>query len=275
MRSSRAASAQSVRSPAPHRGAARRSLRHLDANVASLPRALSKLGYCSRTEACALIDAGRVRVNGRIAAHATLRVNMVRDAIQVDGEPIAAAEKFYLMLNKPRGVITTRSDPQQRGTVYDCLAGLDVPFLSAVGRLDKASEGLLLLTNDTRWAERLLNPANNVNKCYHVKIDRLADDALLRRLMDGIDDDGERLVAKSASILRTGSRACWLEVVLDQGRNRQIRRLIAAQDAEVTRLVRTEIGGVPLGDLGKGAARFLTPDEVRRLAQAGEHAQRR
>jgi 23S rRNA pseudouridine2605 synthase len=250
-------------------------LRQFDANVVSLPRALSKLGFCSRTEACAFIDAGRVRVNGRVAAYATLRVNMVRDAIEVDGTPIVAAQKFYLMLNKPRGLITTRNDPQQRGTVYDCLSGLDVPFLSAVGRLDKASEGLLLMTNDTRWAERLLNPANNVNKRYHVKIDQVADDAFLRRLVDGIEHDGESLAAKSASLLRAGSRGCWIEIVLDQGRNRQIRRLIAAQGAEVARLVRTDVGGVPLGDLPKGEARFLTVDEVRALSEAGQSGAQR
>ncbi len=238
----------------------------MDANVVSLPRALSKLGYCSRTEAAVLIEAGRVRVNGRVAKLLTLRVHLVEDAITVDGAAVVAAQKHYLMLNKPRGLITTRNDPQQRGTVYDCLAGHNVPYLSAVGRLDKASEGLLLMTNDTLWAERLLNPDSHVDKRYHVKIDRMADDAFLAALMDGIDDEGERLTAKSASLLREGPRASWLDIVLDEGRNRQIRRMVAALGAEVTRLVRTEIGSVALGDLPKGGVRALTPDEVRRLS---------
>jgi 23S rRNA pseudouridine2605 synthase len=234
--------------------------------VASLPRALSKLGYCSRTAAMALIAAGRVRVNGQPAKHEAMRVHMARDVITVDGEPVMAARKHYLMLNKPRGLITTRSDPQQRGTVYDCLAGHDVPYLSAVGRLDKASEGLLLLTNDTLWADRLLDPVSHVDKRYHVKIDRLADEGFLSALTAGIDDSGERLVAKSASLLREGPRAAWLDIVLDQGRNRQIRRMVAALGAEVTRLVRVQIGGLQLGDLPKGDVRSLTSDEIARLS---------
>lgn len=238
----------------------------MDANVVSLPRALSKLGYCSRTEAAVLIEAGRVRVNGRVAKLLTLRVHLVEDTITIDGAAVVAAQKHYLMLNKPRSLITTRNDPQQRGTVYDCLAGHDVPYLSAVGRLDKASEGLLLMTNDTLWAERLLNPVSHVDKRYHVKIDRMADEAFLAALKNGIDDDGERLTAKSASLLREGPRSSWLDIVLDEGRNRQIRRMVAALGAEVTRLVRIEIGSVALGDLPKGSVRALTADEVKRLS---------
>lgn len=265
MRSSRTTSGRST-GFASRRGEARARSRPLDASVVSLPRALSKLGYCSRTEATALIEAGRVRVNGRVAKLVTLRVHLVDDAITVDGAPVVAAQKHYLMLNKPRGLITTRNDPQQRGTVYDCLAGHNVPYLSAVGRLDKASEGLLLMTNDTLWAERLLNPVSHVDKRYHVKIDRLADTAFLDALMQGIDDEGERLTARAVSLLREGPRTSWLDIVLNEGRNRQIRRMVAALGAEVTRLVRIGVGSVSLGDLSKGGVRALTPDEVQRLS---------
>jgi 23S rRNA pseudouridine2605 synthase len=240
------------------------------ADVASLPRALSKLGYCSRTEAAALIAQGRVTVDGVRARDPGQRVDIVRSVIHVDAVTVARSEPVYLMLNKPRGLVTTRRDPQQRETVYDCLAGLDLPFVTPVGRLDKASEGLLFLTNDTAWADYLLDPASNIRKCYHVQIDRHADKALLAALEAGIVDGGEALVARSATLLRTGTRTCWLEIVLTEGRNRQVRRLLAAQGAGVLRLVRVSIGGVALGSLGKGAVRPLTPDEHRRLGAPGK-----
>jgi 23S rRNA pseudouridine2605 synthase len=229
--------------------------------VVSLPRALSKLGFCSRTQAEALIMEGRVRVDGRVVRNATARVDPGRARISVDGRPVVAERKVYLMLNKPRGLVTTRDDPQERATVYDCLEGIELPFVAPVGRLDKASEGLLLMTNDTRWAQRVLDPASNVEKVYHVQIDRMPDDAMLARLQAGMVLDGERLVAKSASLLRAGARKAWLEIVLSEGRNRQIRRLLDAVDAEVLRLVRIDVGGVRLGDLPRGAVRHLTPAE--------------
>ncbi|MFD0390930.1 pseudouridine synthase (plasmid) [Tistrella bauzanensis] len=234
-------------------------------DLASLPRALSKLGYCSRTEAAALIAAGRVTVDGRPARGLTQRVDLANSVLQVDGQQVVPAGPVYLMLNKPRGLITTRSDPGQRGTVHDCLAGLDLPFISAVGRLDRASEGLLLMTNDTLWAERLLNPASNVAKTYHVKIDRPADGNLLRALEQGIDGPEGWLAARSARLLRCGRRSSWLEIVLTEGRNRQIRRLLSAREAGVLRLVRVAVGGVALGDLPKAAVRPLTDDEWCRL----------
>ena len=229
-------------------------------SVVSLPRALSKLGYCSRTEAATLIEAGRVSIGGRTARSVTLRVDPARDRITVDGADIAAEAKVYLMLNKPRGLVTTRRDPQDRGTVYDCLPP-DLPFLSPVGRLDKASEGLLLLTNDTGWAEYLLNPASGVPKTYHVKIDRIADTGFITGLSAPVEDGGERLSAAAVRHLRTGSRSSWIEIVLTEGRNRQVRRMVAAQGANVLRLVRVGIGTVSLGDLGKGQIRPLTREE--------------
>jgi 23S rRNA pseudouridine2605 synthase len=235
----------------------------------SLNRALSKLGLCSRKQAELLIAEGRVRVGGKVVRDPSLRVDLNRDRIAVDGARIAAEAKVYLMINKPRGLVTTRDDPQGRGTVYDCLTGLDLPFVSPVGRLDKASEGLLLMTNDTHWANGLLDPASHVAKTYHVQIGAAPDEAMLARFREGADVDGELLTASSIDLLRSGGRTAWLEIVLDEGRNRQIRRLLGAFDVEVLRLIRVAIGALHLGELAKGQARHLTSEELALLATAG------
>jgi 23S rRNA pseudouridine2605 synthase len=228
----------------------------------SLNRALSKLGLCSRTQAEVLIEEGRVRVNGKVTGNASARVDLNRDRIVVDDRPVVAERKVYLMLNKPRGLVTTRDDPQQRDTVYACLEGLDLPFVSPVGRLDKASEGLLLMTNDTRFANRLMDPASHMPKTYHVQVGTVPDETMLDKLRAGVTIDGETLTANSIALLRSGGRTAWLEIVLDEGRNRHIRRLLAAHDIEVKRLIRIAIGGLPLGELAKGTARHLTAEEL-------------
>ena len=228
----------------------------------SLARALSKLGYCSRTQAEKLAREGRVAVDGRIIRHPELRVDPRRVRLQVDGEAVLAARRIYLMLNKPRGVVTTASDPDGRQTVYSCLGDLELPHLSPVGRLDMASEGLLLMSNDTRWAQRILDPASGVEKTYHVQIDRVPDEPFMTRLRQGAITDGEVLTIKSAELLRQGERNAWVEMVIDEGRNRQIRRIVEAAGADVLRLVRVKIGGLDLGDLPKGAVRELRPEEA-------------
>jgi len=232
----------------------------------SLNRALSKLGLCSRKQAELLIAEGRVRVGGKVARDPALWVDLERDSIAIDGERVVAERKVYLMLNKPRGLVTTRDDPEGRGTVYDCLDGLDLPYVSPVGRLDKASEGLLLMTNDTRWANGLLDPASHIAKTYHVQIASVPDEAMLAQFRRGVDADGELLTASSVELLRSGGRTAWLEIVLDEGRNRQIRRLLGAFDIEVLRLIRVAIGGLRLGELAKGKARHLTDEELAILA---------
>lgn len=232
----------------------------------SLARALSKLGLCSRTEATALVEAGRVRVDGIVRREPSYRLDLGRARIEVDGERVGAQRLVYLALNKPRGLVTTRDDPQGRETVYSCLDDPSLPFVAPVGRLDKASEGLLLFTNDTQWATRVLDPVAHVDKTYHVQIDRVPDDALLARLRGGVDDEGERLNVRAVSALRSGTRTAWLEIVLDEGRNRHIRRILAALDIEVLRLVRVAIGSLALGTLAKGAWRHLTAAEVAALA---------
>jgi 23S rRNA pseudouridine2605 synthase len=227
-----------------------------------LARALSKLGFCSRSQGWQLAAAGRVRVNGQVRRDPEWRVDPMGDRIEVDGQPLRAEAKVYLMLNKPRGLVTTRSDEQGRATVCDLLAGRGLPFVAPVGRLDKASEGLLLLTNDTQWAAGLTDPATHIEKIYHVQVNCLADSELTRRLTVGIKVEGEFLAVKRAGILRHGSRTCWIEIVLDEGKNRHIRRLLAALDVGVLRLIRIAVGPLALGPLPKGEFRHLTPEEV-------------
>jgi 23S rRNA pseudouridine2605 synthase len=235
----------------------------------SLARALSKLGYCSRTQAEELIKADRVRVNGVVCSTAETRVDLDRDLIEVDGALVTSGTKIYLMLNKPRGVVTTRSDEQGRDTVYASLAGERLPWVAPVGRLDKASEGLLLFTNDTRWAAGVLAPESHLDKTYHVQADRLVDESFLKRMRTGIPtEEGDLLRAKRVALIRRGIRNSWLEVVLDEGKNRQIRRLLEALGVRVFRLVRIAIGPVSLGDLGKGMYRHLTKEEKEALTKA-------
>jgi 23S rRNA pseudouridine2605 synthase len=169
------------------------------------------------------------------------------------------------MLNKPRGLVTTTSDEHERSTVFDCLAGAGLPALAPVGRLDKASEGLLLFTNDTVWAAGLTAPETGLEKIYHVQVDRILDEVLVTRLQRGLNVDGDFLSAKSVHVLRHGSRNSWLEIVLTEGKNRHIRRLLGAFGVEVLRLVRVSVGGLQLGDLPKGAFRHLNEQEVREL----------
>ncbi len=231
---------------------------------AGLARALSKSGFCSRSRAAELILAGRVRVNGSVRREPGWPVELQKDNLEVDGKPIGAADKVYLMINKPRGIITTASDEKGRPTVFACLPP-GLPFLAPVGRLDQASEGLLLFTNDTPWAAALTDPATHVDKTYHVQVDQVLDERLIERLRTGVSVGGDLLKAKAVTQLRHGTSTCWLEIVLDEGKNRHIRRLLEAVGSRVLRLVRVAIGPLPLGALPKGAFRHLTSEEVRAL----------
>ena len=229
-----------------------------------LARALSKLGYCSRSAAGRLIDQGHVRVNGRQVRDPEGPVRIEKDEISINGQIIKTAERVYLMLNKPRGFVTTASDEKGRQTVYSLLPA-DSQWLGPVGRLDKASEGLLLLTNDSAWAARITEPATHLDKTYHVQIAALADEHLLLALATGVTEGGDLLKAKRARLLRAGNKNCWLDITLDEGKNRQIRRMFSALDIEVLRLIRVAIGPLQLGDLPKGATRELTRTEVGNL----------
>lgn len=244
---------------------ARRSVRD-SAPRHGLARALSRLGLCSRTEAARWIAAGRVRVDGHIVRDPEFPTIAGRSHIEVDGLAEAAAARRYVMLNKPRGLVTSTADERGRDTIYRCLQGAELPWLAPVGRLDKASEGLLLMSNDPAWAAAITDPASGPDKTYHVQVDAIPDAALLAALEHGRQLDGQALRAASARLLRTGTRNAWLEIILDEGRNRQIRRLLQAFDLATLRLVRVAIGPLALGALAKGAWRELTPEEVRALA---------
>jgi 23S rRNA pseudouridine2605 synthase len=171
-------------------------------------------------------------------------------------------------MNKPRGHVTTARDERGRDTVYALLEDAGLPWLAPVGRLDKASEGLLLMSNDSAWAARLTDPESHLDKTYHVQIDALPDSDLLQCLRTGVDDAGEHLAAKAARELRRGTKNAWLEIVLDEGRNRQIRRLLTAFDINVLRLVRVAIGALVLGGLASGKWRVLSMAEVTALGSS-------
>jgi len=230
---------------------------------------LSKLGYCSRSNAAELIRAGRVSLNGKIHRDPETPVSEKTKDITVDGNPVAPLEKIYLVLNKPRGVVTTASDEKGRETVYALLKREPtkyvpeaLPWVAPVGRLDKASEGLLLLTNDSEWGARVAAPETHLEKTYHVQVGIVADEKFVQSLIRGVRvSDHEVLRAKDAHRLRAGQKNCWLEIVLDEGKNRHIRRMIESLDVEVLRLVRVGIGPLQLGGLMKGAYRELTADE--------------
>jgi 23S rRNA pseudouridine2605 synthase len=233
-----------------------------------LARALSKLGYCSRSQAAELIRVGRVQLNGATRRDPEAPVHMHSDRIAVDGRAIIAATKIYLVLNKPRGVVTTASDEKGRETVYSCL-DQSLPWVGPVGRLDKASEGLLLLTNDSEWAASLSDPNTHLDKTYHVQIATLADENLAAELVKGVRaSPREVLSAKRARVLRTGERNAWLEIVLDEGKNRQIRRMLETLGIKVLRLVRIGVGPLQLGELAKGKFRALTDEEKHSIDEA-------
>jgi 23S rRNA pseudouridine2605 synthase len=230
-----------------------------------LARALSKLGFCSRSRAAELVRAGRVRLNGAARQDPEAPVAIERDRIQVDGRVVGAAARAYWMMNKPRGVLTTASDEKGRETVYSYLPA-EVSWLAPVGRLDKASEGLLLLTNDSAWAARITSPESHLDKTYHVQIGTVADPQLADELKRGVRaESGVVLRVKRAEVLRQGERNSWLTIVLDEGRNRQIRRIFEALGIEVLRLVRVAMGSLRLGDLPKGKCRELTRPEIHAL----------
>jgi len=232
--------------------------------IHGLARVLSKRGLCSRSEAERLVRSGRVRVEGRVVRDPEARTPP-NARIAIDDVDAGAAARRYLMLNKPRGLVTTRSDEHGRETVYSLLGDAGGDWIAPVGRLDKASEGLLLFSNDSAWSAAITSPDSVLDKTYHVQVDRLPDASLIAALQAGIVDAGEALALKTVRELRRGERNAWLEVVLDEGRNRQIRRVLAAFDIGVLRLVRVAIGPLQLGDLAKGAWRDLDAAEVSAL----------
>jgi 23S rRNA pseudouridine2605 synthase len=221
---------------------------------------MSKLGYCSRTNATKLICAGEVALNGTIRRDPEFPVQMDRDRIEIGGAAVAARSRIYWMLNKPRGLVTTASDEKGRDTIYSLLED-NLPWMGPVGRLDKATEGLLLLTNDSEWAARICDPATHLDKTYHVQVRGTGADLPVKQLLSGITTSGEVLRAKRAQIIRAGDKNTWIEIVLDEGKNRQIRRMFEYFGIEVLRIIRIAVGSLKLGQLEKGKTRILTADE--------------
>ena len=233
----------------------------------ALARVLSKLGAASRTIAALWIHAGRVAVDGLVIIDPEYNVP-AKASITLDGRALTAAAKLYYMLNKPRGLITTTLDEHDRATVYECLPPELRGQLAPVGRLDKASEGLLLFSNDTAWSAGILEPTRHLPKVYHVQINRLPDATLLQTLQHGVTCDGERLEVAAVSELRRGDKNAWLEITLTSGKNRHIRRMLAACGIDVLRLIRVTIGPLQLGPLPKGQCRPLANAELEQLASA-------
>jgi 23S rRNA pseudouridine2605 synthase len=229
----------------------------------SLERALSKLGLASRGEARELIRAGRVRIDGTIETDPLREVVPERLRIEIDGRPSSRAEPLTVLLHKPRGVVTTRFDPEGRPTVYGCLEGLDAHVVP-MGRLDAATSGLLLLTNDTRFADWVTDPANEVPRVYLVTVRGELGEETARSLEAGIEESGEILSARKVVVRKRSRRETHLVVELTEGRNREIRRMLAAAGHEVTRLKRVSFGGLELGDLEPGRWRRVPVEEMRR-----------
>lgn len=230
----------------------------------TLERVLSKAGVGSRGDARGWIRDGRVKVNGQIVRDPDHWIDMKRDRVRLDGKPLQARGRVYLLLYKPTGYLTTYRDPKGRPTVYDLIADLGT-FVSPVGRLDLDTSGLLLMTNDNQLAERVTNPESHVPKTYLVKASiRLTDDQL-QRLRDGIElSDGLTRPARVKRV-RDSEKYTHLEITLTEGRNRQVRRMMEALGAAVLKLVRVKIGPIAIGTLQIGKWRSLTPAEVRTL----------
>jgi 23S rRNA pseudouridine2605 synthase len=244
--------------------------------VVSLERALSKLGLASRSEARALILAGRVTVDGRQALDPAARVTPERISVAIDDvRQVRSGASLTIALHKPRGYVTTRADPEGRKTVYDLLADLPERVVP-VGRLDLATSGLLILTNDTQFANWLTDPANRIPRVYLVVVEgRVTPDTaarlergiavdLSRRSAAGAKGEGEILAAGAAEVRKASGKESHLVVTLTEGKNREIRRLFEAVGHPVTRLRRVQFGGLELGDLRLGTWRMLSATELRR-----------
>lgn len=227
----------------------------------SLERALSKLGLASRSQARLLIEEGRVTVDGTVITNPSLRLTPEHVTIAIDGASSEVAPPLTIILHKPRGYVTTRSDPEGRKTVYDLLA--DVPSrVVPVGRLDLATSGLLILTNDTQFANWLTDPASGVDRIYLVTVEGRATGQTVATLVKGVEADGELLVAESAVVRKASNRESHLTITLREGKNREIRRLMAATGHPVTQLRRVQFGGLELGTLPSGKWRVVSTKEL-------------
>jgi pseudouridine synthase len=230
-----------------------------------LQKVLARAGIASRRQCELLIAAGRVQVNGQVMRTLGVRVRPERDRIQVDGQTIRAEEPVTILLHKPAGYITSRSDPQGRPVVTSLLPRTGLPRLFPVGRLDWDTEGLLLLTNDGELAYTLTHPRYGVRKVYRAKVKGHPTPETLTRLTRGVVCDGEPLKALRVEMLHPTRQNAWIAISLDQGRYRQVRRMCEAVGHPVLKLVRVALGSIHLGSLPRGQWRPLTPTELQEL----------
>lgn len=238
---------------------------NISRRLKTLERVFSKAGLGSRTEARSWIGNGRVRVNEKIVRNADHWIDLEKDRVTLDGKPVRAAAKVYILLYKPKGYLTTYRDPEGRPTVYDLLSGMET-WLAPVGRLDLDTSGLLLMTNDTGFSEAISSPERKVPKRYQVKTSTLLGDGQIEQLRQGVRlSDGPTRPAEVRR-LRDSAKYTYLEMTITEGRNRQVRRMVEAVGSKVLKLVRTAIGPVRIGDLPIGKWRHLTKEEVRSLA---------
>jgi pseudouridine synthase len=231
-------------------------------SVMTLDRVLSRFGLASRKAACEAIRAGRVQVNGRPVRDPGRWTDPGAEAIHLDGNRLRQARKVYLLFYKPKGVLASHGDPGGRKTIYDCLGG-DLPWVSPVGRLDQDTSGLILLTNDTEFGNRVMDPAFQVRKTYLVKVNARIDDCLVARLAQGLKmKRGDWARPESVHRVRDRGPYSWLEIVLAEGKNREVRRLLEAVGLKVLKLVRTRIGPCTLEGLQVGQWRALHRSEI-------------
>jgi 23S rRNA pseudouridine2605 synthase len=239
-----------------------------------LERALSKLGLASRAQARALILEGRVAIGGRTVTDPATPIVPERAKMAIDGRDVTRPEPVTILLHKPRGVVTTRSDPEGRKTVYDLLTDLPVHVVP-VGRLDRVTSGVLILTNDTRLADWLTDPRSGVPRVYLATVEGKATPAIFDRLVRGVIVDGERLSATAVEIRKASGRESHLVVTLTEGKNREVRRLLAAAGHPVTRLRRVQFGGLEIGALAPGEWRTVGPSELARAFPGSAQARKR
>jgi len=237
---------------------------------ATLDRVFSKLGILSRANAAREIESGKVTVNGKVIRRPDHWVSLMTDRVHWKGRPIRNQKKVYFMFYKPRGVVTSYGDPDERKTVYDYLSGIE-KWVFPVGRLDMDTSGLLILTNDTEFGDGITRPGSKVHKTYQVKVNFLPTSEELQSLEQGIVfKDGTKTLPARARILKQGPKFATLELVLVEGKNRQVRRMIEALGGKVLKLVRTRIGKLNLGDLPVGRYRQLSAQDLRLLREHPE-----
>ncbi len=235
----------------------------------TLDRVLSRFGVASRSAARQAIVAGRMKVNGRVVRDPDAWVEPGRDVFHFDGRGLKPARRRYLLFYKPKGVLTSHGDPAGRKTVYDCL-GEERAWVSPVGRLDKDTSGLLLLTNDTGFADLIASPESRIPKTYLLKANALLADDVIAKLRAGVEmKRGDWARPQSVRRVEDRGKYTWLEVVLTEGKNREVRRMLEAVGYKVLKLVRTRIGPLTLEGLEVGRWRELAPAEIHTLRKSG------